>query len=80
MHPSNELFRMIELMDAYPNARRIRQVAPAIYSEQLDRILKFKGLMSLEEVKVEQLFEVIERVGDGLEVAKGNHTNWLLCS
>jgi hypothetical protein len=75
---SDELFRLVELMLAYPSGRKTR--LQGIYSQQLERILTFRHLMVLAELKADDLFSCVEKIGDRLETVGREAPGWLLCS
>lgn len=66
MHSSNELFRLTELMNAYVDGRKNRQHGPGLYSQELERIMKYRLIVNAEELIVEDLFESIQKIGDKL--------------
>jgi hypothetical protein len=53
MRPANdELFRLCELMTAYPDGRRTKLPTPSIYSQELERILRYRLLVSIPELNI----------------------------
>lgn len=67
VRPANdELFRLAQLMAAYPEGRRTRQPAPAIYSQELERILRYQLLVTIPELSLPDFFSALEKVGDRL--------------
>ena len=65
VQPSSQLNTLAALMLAYAHSQP-KESDDLLYSEELSRILAHKSVLSTAYLNGEQLFEVLERLGDRL--------------